>query len=287
MLASLFANNNGHLFSIYVLSEDFSDISERRVKQLCDKYDQNLIVIHHSLSTEYNVLNVGQWNQIMYLKLLTPSLLPDNVDRYLFLDVDIIINSNIIDLYCIDLSDKIMAACEDMSECDQHKRRLGLALSDVYINSGVMVVDLKKWREKERKFPINDCIKHNKQNILNDQDVIALYFKGQIKLLPIKWNMTTFYFMRKPKIFEKYIPELESAKKNPAIIHFACPIKPWFADCNHPYGFLYRKYLKETWWRHVKLENFEQLTFRKRFNKHIKRILNFLGIIKDPMFLLK
>ena len=287
MLVSLFTNNLKHEFVIYVLSENLSDISEIRIRRLCNKYNHNLFVLRNNIGSEYNKLKIGQWNQIMYLKLQTPSLLPHNVDRYLFLDVDIIINGDITDLYNTDISDNIMAACEDMSECVQHKKRLGLAPTDVYINSGVMVVDLKKWRYIERKYPVINCIKQNKDIILNDQDVIALYFKDQIKLLSIKWNMTTFYFMRKPKIFEKYIPELRNAKKNPVIIHFALPIKPWYADCDHPYGFLYKKYLKETDWAHVKFKNFEQLTLRQKLNKQIKRILNIWGIIKDPMFLLK
>lgn len=53
----------------------------------------------------------------MYLKLLMPQLLPTNIERCLFLDVDIIINADITELYHIDLVDNIIAAAEDIPDC--------------------------------------------------------------------------------------------------------------------------------------------------------------------------
>ena len=116
--------------------------------------------------------------------------------------------------------------------------------------------------------------------------MIALYFRGMLKILPIRWNMVTFYFNRIPKIFPKYLPELQKAKRYPAIIHFAAPIKPWFRDSQHPYAYLYKKYLRiyaKTVGIKVNLHfpYGEKLTPRKRFNKNIRNLFNRIGIIRD------
>ena len=104
-----------------------------------------------------------------------------------------------------------------------------------------MVCDLLQWRAMELQRPIFEFVRTVADKINNEQDVIAMYFKGKITSLPIKWNMTTFYFRRQPKIFNKYLPQLIDARKAPGIIHFACPIKPWFRDCQHPYKILYKR----------------------------------------------
>lgn len=72
----------------------------------------------------------------MYLKLLIPQRLPNDTARCLFLDVDIIINSDIDPLYTMDLNNAILAAAEDIPDCIMHKNRLGLDSNEKYINSG-------------------------------------------------------------------------------------------------------------------------------------------------------
>lgn len=249
---------------------------------------QNLCKQYHAILTcqayhpkEFSELPVGQWNAIMYIKLLIPQLLPSDTDRCLFLDVDMIINTDIAPLYNIVLDGAIIAAAEDMPDCIKYKQRLGLNQTDNYINSGVVVCDLSKWRELEKKRPIINFTQSVSKIITNEQDVIALYFKGNIKILPIKWNMTTFYFMRKPKIFDKYLPQLKEAKKHPGIIHFACPIKPWFKDCQHPYKNLYKLFLKKTAWKNYRFPVFENLTPWGRIKRIIRNELNSLSIIRD------
>lgn len=59
----------------------------------------------------------------MYLKLFIPQLLPADAGRCLFLDVDMIINADITELYHMDLSGKIIAAAEDMPDCVYIKKR--------------------------------------------------------------------------------------------------------------------------------------------------------------------
>lgn len=281
MLTSLFETNRGKRFHVHVLTNGLSQESESRISALCRKYD-SFLAKHICSDAKIKDLPVGQWSTMMYYKLYIPTILPQEAERCLFLDVDMVINADIAELYNIELSDNVIAAAEDIPDCILHKQRIGLSQNDLYINSGVMVCDLKKWRILEYSQPIFNFTRSVATKIQNEQDVIAMYFKDRIKALPIRWNMVTFYFMRKPKIFDKQLPQLKEAKRNPGIIHFACPIKPWFRDCNHPFGYLYRQYLQLTPWydAHHRFPIFEQLTLRQRFNKHIKNILNDFNILR-------
>ena len=284
MLCSLFETNKDKSFSVFLFTNGFGAESSKRLQTMCEKYHSKINILAMS-DNEIKDLPVGQWNTMMYYKLFMPVMLPKECERCLFLDVDMIINDDIQTLYNWDLNGNIIAAAEDIPDCDEcHKPRLGLIQSDAYINSGVMVCDLNAWREKEAATPIFDYVKTISDIIMNEQDVIALYFKNEITILPIRWNMTTFYFMRVPKIFEKYLPQLQEAKRNPGVIHFAAPIKPWFKDCTHPYGKLYKKYLKQTDWDEWTFINWENLTPKQRISKKIKNFFNELGLLKDPLY---
>lgn len=292
MLTSLFETNKDKRFSIYLLTNGVSETSVSRLNCLCQAYKSiitilNLEQLSSTLSISLAELPVGQWTTMMYYKLFIPTVLPKSEKRCLFLDVDMIINSDIEELYNWDLQDNVIAAAEDMPDCVKIKERIGLPQEALYINSGVMVCDLNRWRQLEAERPIFEFVKQVSDQIVNEQDVIALYFKDKLILLPIRWNMVTFYFLRVPKIFDKYLPELREAQRHPGIIHFAAPVKPWYRDCTHPYRKLYKRYFRkyaeiidvapERMWD---FPYGEKLTNRQRFNKRVKSILKIVGFCR-------
>lgn len=285
MLTSLFEHNSDKDFRVYLLTDGISEMSQDRLTTLCRHYGGELRVC---LCSEDGLeeLPVGQWSTMMYYKLFMPVMLPREAERCLFLDVDMVVNDDIEPLYHFDLQGRVLAAAEDMPDCVHIKPRIGLEQTDLYVNSGVMVCDLVRWREMEAVQPIFAFVRSVADRIVNEQDVIALYFRGRIGVLPIRWNMVTFYFNRVPKIFPKYLPELAEAKRNPGIVHFCAPIKPWFCDSQHPYRSLYRHYLRLYGQAagcavNLRFPYGEQLTPRQRVNKTIRNFLNRIGLMRD------
>ena len=290
MLCSLFESNKNKQFDIYLLTDGISEPSESRLQEMCLKYNSKLIVklpeheLGATLSINLKELPVGQWNTMMYYKLFIPVILPSVCGRCLFLDVDMIINDDIEPLYKWDVQGSIIAAAEDMPDCVKIKERLNMSQEDKYINSGVMVCDLKLWREEEQKRPIFEYVKQVANTINNEQDVIALYFKDKLSFLPIRWNMTTFYFLRKPLIFDKYLKDLKQSQIKPAIIHYSAPIKPWFKDSMHPYRNLYHKYLNICGWPSKAFGYYKNLSTIERVKYNLRWILNALNIKMDPFY---
>lgn len=283
MLTSLFCTNKEKSFVVYLLTDGITMETERKLREVCNMHDAEIKVIVCGIDN-LGDFPVGQWQPIMYFKLLIPQLLPVTIQRCLFLDVDMIVNDDIYPLYNWNMEGDVIAAAEDIPDCVAFKPRLGLNSSDLCINSGVMVCDLNKWRAMERELPIMEYATSIISKIVNEQDVIACYFRGKMALLPIRWNMTTFYFCRQPKIFSKYLTELENSKRYPGIIHFAAPIKPWFKDCQHPYRKLYKQYLTLTPWRNYQFPIFEQLSKCGRVKNIVRNWLNRNGIMKDEGF---
>lgn len=290
MLTSLFHQNPQKSFRIFLMTNTMTENTKKRLKHVVeshgelyfledDYYNSGITMLKSETSTK-------SWNSIMYLKLLIPQKIPVDVERFLFLDVDMIINHDIDELYNTDLDGYILAACDDYKYQQAHRDRLGLKEIDEYINSGVMVIDLKAWREKEKQCPMIEFLEGYKDVLNNDQDGFALYFRGEIKLLPNKWNVTTFYFEQTPRILDKYLLEVNELRSQPYIIHFCEPIKPWFADCKHPYQNLYKKYLKQTPWSNYKFPFFMSPLSVKYWRSELKYWLNRCGIRKDEMNLI-
>lgn len=284
MLCSLFEKNKDKSFRVFLFTDSMKEATIEKLQVLCKRYHSHIEVI--SITDDgIKDLPIGQWTTMMYYKLFIPTILPKDINRCLFLDVDMVINDDIGPLYNWDLHSSIIAAAEDIPDCIAIKARLGLSQEDIYINSGVMVCDLVKWRKMEELKPIFDFVRSVSGRIINEQDVLALYFKNLMSLLPIRWNMVTFYYFRKPKIFPKYLSDLAKSKKDPGIIHFAAPIKPWFRDCQHPFKSLYRYYLIKTeWGNSIRFPYWEKLTKKQRVNKTIKNFLNRYGFMKDPLY---
>lgn len=290
MLCSLFDTNKDKQFDIYLLTDGIKDTTCARLQDLCTKYNSRLFVKlpEIELGKELNInlkdLPTGQWSTMMYYKLFMPLMLPQECDRCLFLDGDMVINDDIEQLYNWNLGNSIIAAAEDIPDCIKIKERLGLKQTDKYINSGVMVCDLNAWRKKESLNPIFDFVKSVAGIIINEQDVIAMYFKDKLSFLPIRWNMTTFYFLRKPIIFDKYLKEIKQAQLFPGIIHYAAPIKPWFRDCMHPYRDKYRKFLNISEWPSKPMTYFNKLSTVGRIKYNIRWFLNSINLKNDPFF---
>ena len=97
MLTSLFENNKGLNFCIYILVEHLSNKSKSEFATLAKKYSQNIeiITVDGEKLKECPIRTGDHVSIVTYYRLLAPILLPSDVDKILYLDCDMIINGNI------------------------------------------------------------------------------------------------------------------------------------------------------------------------------------------------
>ena len=130
MLSSLFFTNPYKQFRVFLMTYVMSQDTKRRLQEVVRGHGELHILEDDYKDSGINALKTETtdkaWNPIMYLKLLIPQKLPADVERFLFLDVDMVINHDIDELYRTNLHGNIVAACDDYKFQEAHRLRLGL-----------------------------------------------------------------------------------------------------------------------------------------------------------------
>lgn len=200
-----------------------------------------------------------------YARLFTAEMLSKDIDRVLYLDCDMIINHDLSELWNYDLKGNCIGAVQDLVS-PKVKVSVGMDPLLPYFNSGMLLVDLRKWRELNVGQRAVDFIKeHHGYVIHHDQGVLNGVLKGQWLRLPFKYNvMTVHYLLTRQEIQHYYKDEASfydedevlDAKFNPYIIHYTPSFtsRPWQENCLHPLRSLYHITLLHTNWRGVNLE---------------------------------
>lgn len=151
-----------------------------------------------------------------YSRLFCAFKLPKDVEKILYLDVDMICTGDIKELYTIPFEGKTWIAVQDKGIKETDLRRLNLPVGYKYINSGMLLVNIEKLRKNYTAEKIAELILKNREILIYpDQDFINKFFVGDIKLIDRKYNL-----LAKDIRYE----ELE---EKPLIIHYAGSVKPW------------------------------------------------------------
>lgn len=230
-------DNNNEQFSIFLITCELSEEDK-----------QNLIKWENHNLTKINILQVNMheldwlkcmehtWSRFMFLKLYIPYLIPNNIKKIIYLDVDMIIVDNISNLFNIDVNNYAVAGVEDTPDCIQHKKRCNIPENSPYINSGVMIINLEEWRLAAKNDLFWSFIRENFNKFtINDQDVINYVFQNKIKTIPLRFNVTNHCFGFKPNLLPNHKKQLKEVYKHPVIIHFTNWNKPWIQGNYHLY----------------------------------------------------
>lgn len=140
-----------------------------------------------------------------------------NLDKALYLDADLVINGSIEPLWELDLEGYYCAGVDDIFiRRINYRKILELTEKDVYINAGVLLLNLKDLRKDkiQEKLLQHTSIYINRDRY-QDQDAINCICKGKIKLIPNIYNFTTSETLHTPEMLSGII-----------IIHYTGSIKP-------------------------------------------------------------
>lgn len=236
MLCSLFENNDSELH-IFLLHNHISQKKLDILSKFIEKKN-NLFTAIEIDETLIGNLMVSQHASIAnYYRLLIPEVLPDSIDKVLYLDSDLIVRKDITELWNIDLKNYSIAAVEDLGFTGH--TRLKMPLGSKYFNSGVMLINLARWRKDNIHFKVIDFIgKYPDRIRFWDQDGLNAILANQWKALPIKWNVQHNYFF--PQGMEIRYADINA---DPAIVHFSGEgTKPWLPYVRHKYIKEYLEY---------------------------------------------
>lgn len=189
-----------------------------------------------------------------YFRLLIPSLLPEKIDRYIYLDCDMVVRHSLSDIYSIDLGPTGIAACIDIMT-DDYKQLIGLERKK-YFNAGFLLVDVNTWVKKDYTKQALDILKKYPSLRYCDQDALNLMLQGNFVTLPIAYNYMIFYHELSYEKLLNFIPRLNNYYTNEeyaiddndiVVIHFVYSLydRPWFKHSFGRYKSLWRKIAEE------------------------------------------
>lgn len=254
-IVSVYENNKADV-NIFVLLKNVSEFNKNVLKTTAEKYghDINLIELE-SIDVYFGLpVNTGGWNDIVLSRLFLDKILPSEVERVIYIDGDTIVRDSLNDLWNINLNNNILGAVVEPVTSMKRKVQLGLEKEDPYYNAGILLIDLKKWKESNAGNRILNFYKaHNYKLFANDQDAINGELKGEIQPIDIKYNYNnTFYyypywFLKKK---DNNLPSKDIYKdsiSNPYVIHYLGEERPWREGNRHEYRNEYVNYYHMTY----------------------------------------
>lgn len=294
-ITSLFENNkNIDDISVYIIDNGISEKNKENFHKIANLYHRSIIFlpkidIEKTLKVD---IYTGRWNIGTFFRLYLGTILPKEIDRVLYLDCDTIVRGNLNELYNTDLGKCIVAGVDDCRS-PLYRKELGLKDDSIYINNGVLLVDLEKWRKNSLEEEFSNFIKKHKGDCTYMDQAPLNSILGKRDLiyeLPSKYNAQRVFFdfsydellnLRKPLHHlskEEYIEAINS----PIIVHFT-PVfisgtRPWQVKDNHKFRNEYLHYKSISPWKDVPLRKDDRKFCKKIMTTCCKILPRFLLI---------
>lgn len=249
LLTSIRCSNPGERFEIYLLHSGIPEQALKPVEQQCLHltYGFSPILVDDTLFA--GAPTTRQYPKEMYYRLLAGYLLPESLNRILYLDPDILVINPLRPLWETDLDDHLFAAAAHTgkTELANSVNRLRLGTRHDYYNSGVLLINLEACRKRITTQQIFHYVaEHGKEMLLPDQDILnALYGEQILSLDDVLWNYdarnyNTYLLASSGQYDTSWVME------HTAILHFCGKAKPWKPGYLYRFGVLYLHYAHMT-----------------------------------------
>lgn len=258
---SLFDHNQeSEEIHVHLLSVNISSKSQKYLTDIAEQFGRTVHIypldnINERFDFEFDTRG---FDVSALSRLFIASILSKTVSKVIYLDCDTVVTDSLLPIWQEDLGDCLVGAVIEPTVPLQIKQQIDLAKHDKYFNSGVLVIDLKKWRQENTEETLLRYYQSKGGNLFAcDQDTINGALKGCIKPLAPRYNFFTNYkyfrygqlvrMVPEYKIFSKQ--EFADAKRYPALLHFLGDERPWKNGNYNPYREYYEKYLSLTPWK--------------------------------------
>lgn len=265
-IISLFENNKDiSKIQLLIIDSGISDENKKRIEKICVKYKQPNPIWEKPVNIEELLefkVKTDRGSMAQYSRIFIQRFFGTEEKRALYLDCDTLIVDSISELYEMDMDGKTVAVLKDAFS-RAYRSNINLQKDDIMFNSGVMLIDLDKWKTQKIETKILDFIA-DKNGIVQQGDqgaLNAILANGVIAIHP-KFNMLSlFYSMTFKEILFYRCPvnfytekDIEEGKKNAVIIHFTSGfniLRPWTKGSEHRMKYYWMKYKEMSPWKNV------------------------------------
>lgn len=224
MLHSLRRNHSEDI-TVYLINRSLCIPEINKFRKYLKKHlRMDFIVIDiSSTAFEQLPLDTKKFSIEIYYRVIAQFLLPQTVERIIWLDADIVFCGNISEFYYQDFEGALLAVCPDANCEDKDiiiiKESLGLSNEHIYFNSGVLLLNI----EALRKTTTLDEIVQSAQSIAQylvypDQDLLNYFYSGRVKYC--NQNQYNCQVTAVVSLTQDQISDI-------VILHYAGSHKPW------------------------------------------------------------
>ena len=199
------------------------DYKNRLLDNLCD---ESFEISFPDISNEIN--KIGEklhtrdyYSKSTYYRLFIPALYPE-LDKALYLDCDIVLCSDVAELYDVDLGENLVGAIADsfVSAVDRLHgyvmKRIGVDTPRDYFNAGVLLMNLKEMRDFGFEEKFIELLGKVTFTVAQDQDYLNVICGARRSVIGYEWNCMPGYTGALPS--------------SPKLIHYNIDSKPWHKE---------------------------------------------------------
>lgn len=256
--------------TVYLLSVNMSQENQEKLQMIARRFGRTLCVIEMGdLKERFTIpIDTRGFDISAMTRLFAAEALPDSVEKALYLDCDTVIIGEIDSLWKTDMKDNLVAMVPEPTVYKEMKSSIDLGKDETYYNSGVLLMDLKAWREENVQNKLLQYYADKGGNLFAcDQDTINGALRGRIKALSPRFNFFTnyryFHYKTLVEMDRSYElvgkQDFEASKRRPVILHFLGDERPWIAGNYNHYRKYYEVYLSRTPWAGTPKETGKEL----------------------------
>jgi len=283
---SLLENNKSERICLHFLDGGIDGEDKRRIEELCGVYGMPRPhwMPSDDISRELRMkVNCDRGSLSQFARIFVSRHIDESIDRILSLDCDTIVRKSLRELWDLNLKDKTAAVLKDAFS-KHYRANIALAPDDIIFNAGVMLIDLKRWRERDIEGRILDFIRLRRGFVEKcDQGALNSALSRDCLCFSPEFNAVTIFFdftyremlsYRKPPDY--YMEEeVIRAAEDPIIVHYTASFlskRPWMKNCMHPWAGEWLKYKEMSPWKDEPLSE-EHLSLRVRIMRKLPRAL--------------
>lgn len=284
LLTSLGMTQQEHM-DIYMFHCELTEGDEKKIKDDVSRFD---ITVHpiridtHRFSDK--LPKTEDWTIETYFRLLMIEVLPDDIDRAFYIDIDVIVDKDISQLYHSDFENHDVIAFENnngnysLEDFGPKGREMFKSIFEKgykYFNAGVMLYNISQMRTR---YSFDTYLKAfsewDYQMEVLDQDILNYVHYDKVKYEDhIKYDLFA-------RLAHQNGITYEDVKKHVAIIHFAGH-KPWNNEMFH-------FDIEKIWWDYAKetpyYEELRQEFFEDAFsNNYLENFIHNLAIKNEQL----
>lgn len=187
MLHSLRRNHSEDI-TVYIINRSLRDTEIKNLRKYLKKHLRMKLIVIDVSSTAFDQLplDTNRFSIEIYYRVIAQFLLPQTVERIMWLDADIVLCGNISEFYYQDFEESLLAVCPDVNCEDKDiiliKENLGLSNEHIYFNSGVLLLNIEALRKTTTLHDIVQSAQSIAQYLVYpDQDLLNYFYTGRVK----------------------------------------------------------------------------------------------------------